>query len=261
MIFFFLFKAVTKECAKEKIVGIGFDATCSMVAIDKKNNPITVSITGENNQNIILWMDHRADEETKRINATNHELLKYVGGRVSLEMEIPKVMWLKSNLYDKCWSKLGKLFDLPDYLTFKCTGNDARSLCSIVCKCNYDGFNECWSKDFLQQLNLSDLCENEFEILGKNVTTPGATIGSGLNKQSAAELGLCIGTAVGGSMIDAHAGALCLLGCNADGVSDDVSSKMALICGTSSCHMSVEKELIFTNGKRELFFLLHYLQF
>lgn len=46
----------------------------------------------------------------------------------------------------------------------------------------------------------------------------------------------------------AHAGAVGMLGCHAEGISADISSKMAVICGTSSCHMSVEKELIWANG-------------
>lgn len=236
-------------CPVEKIAGIGFDATCSLVAVDKDDKPLTVSTTGDNNQNIILWMDHRASEEAARINDTKHELLKCVGGKVSLEMEIPKVMWLKSHLNKECWSKLGKLFDLPDYLTWRCTGDDTRSLCSIVCKWNFDGFNHSWSRDFFEKIDLKDLCEDDFAILGKNVTTPGATIGKGLNEQAARELGLKVGTPVAGSMIDAHAGALSLFGCHAEGIEDDVSSKMALICGTSSCHMSVEKNLVWANGK------------
>lgn len=219
------------------------------MALDKKNQPLTVSTTGENQQNIILWMDHRAAKEASQINATKHELLKCVGGKVSLEMEIPKVMWLKSNLKETCWSKLGKLFDLPDFLTYKCTGDDTRSLCSLCCKWNYDGFNLTWSRDFFEKLDLGDLCANDFEMLGKQVTTPGAAVGEGLNEQAARELGLKIGTPVAGSMIDAHAGALCLLGCHADGIDENISSKMALICGTSSCHMSVEKELVWADGE------------
>ncbi|XP_031633849.1 FGGY carbohydrate kinase domain-containing protein [Contarinia nasturtii] len=239
---------VTRNYPKEKVSGIGFDATCSLVALDKNDKPLSVSTTGDNNQNIILWMDHRAEKEADQINATKHELLKCVGGKVSLEMEIPKVMWLKSNLNEKCWSKLGKLFDLPDFLTWKCTGDDTRSLCSIVCKWNYDGFNQTWSRDFFKTLGIEELCANDFAILGRNVTTPGATIGNGLNEAAARDLGLNVGTPVAGSMIDAHAGALCLLGCHADGIDEAISSKMALICGTSSCHMSVQKELIWPSG-------------
>ena len=42
-----------------------------------------------------MWMDHRASKEADIINATKHDVLKYVGGAISLEMEPPKLMWLK----------------------------------------------------------------------------------------------------------------------------------------------------------------------
>lgn len=240
---------MTSGYDKEKIAGIGFDATCSLVALDKQNCPLTVSTTDENDQNIILWMDHRAINEANRINETKHELLKCVGGKVSLEMEIPKVMWLKSNFPASWWSKVGKLMDLPDFLTFKCTGDDTRSICSIVCKWNYDGFNGTWSADFFKQIGLDEvLCTDSFGIIGKKVATPGAAIGAGLNETAAKQLNLLVGTPVAGSMIDAHAGALSMLGCHANGINAEISSKMAVICGTSSCHMSVEKELIWANG-------------
>lgn len=245
----FPLQTVTSGYDKEKIAGIGFDATCSLVALDKQNCPLTVSTTDENDQNIILWMDHRAINEANRINETKHELLKCVGGKVSLEMEIPKVMWLKSNFPASWWSKVGKLMDLPDFLTFKCTGDDTRSICSIVCKWNYDGFNGTWSADFFKQIGLDEvLCTDSFGIIGKKVATPGAAIGAGLNETAAKQLNLLVGTPVAGSMIDAHAGALSMLGCHANGINAEISSKMAVICGTSSCHMSVEKELIWANG-------------
>lgn len=122
-------------------------------------------------------MDHRAYKEAEEINATNHQLLLYVGGKVSLEMEIPKLLWLKRNLAELCWSKVGKLFDLPDFLTWKCTGDDTRSLCSVVCKWNYDAFNECWSSDYFEKIGLEDLSQNNFEVLGSQVQEPGATVG------------------------------------------------------------------------------------
>ena len=40
-------------------------------------------------------MDHRASKQAERINATQHEVLKYVGGKISLEMQTPKLLWLK----------------------------------------------------------------------------------------------------------------------------------------------------------------------
>lgn len=40
-------QTVTQGYPKYEIAGMGFDATCSMVAIDTENNPLTVSTTGE----------------------------------------------------------------------------------------------------------------------------------------------------------------------------------------------------------------------
>ena len=42
-----------------------------------------------------MWMDHRAKVEADAINATHHEVLKYTGNAISVEMEPPKLMWLK----------------------------------------------------------------------------------------------------------------------------------------------------------------------
>lgn len=111
---------------RNKIAGIGFCATCSLVAISKSGQPLTVSTTNESQQNIILWMDHRASTETRTINSTKHELLKYVGGEVSLEMQCPKLLWLKNNMPTDWWKSVGYFFDLPDFLTWKCTDNDSR---------------------------------------------------------------------------------------------------------------------------------------
>lgn len=193
-------------------------------------------------------MDHRASEEAALINDTKHKILDYVGGKVSLEMETPKMLWLKKHLNETCWSKIGKLFDLPDFLTWKCTGNDTRSLCSTVCKWNYDGLNNCWPEDFFSQIGLEDLRTNNFEVIGRSVCVPGTTVGNGLTESAANDLGLLPGTPVSTSMIDAHAGALCLFGCHADGIEESLTSKMALIAGTSSCHMSVEKKLVWAKG-------------
>src|SRR5690625_5143852 len=53
--------AVKQAGAKPgNIKGIGFDATCSLVLLDKQNRPLTVSPGGEDQQNVIVWMDQRA---------------------------------------------------------------------------------------------------------------------------------------------------------------------------------------------------------
>ena len=81
-----------------QIVGIGFDATCSLVVLDEGDEPLTVSPTGESDWNVIVWMDHRALAETDALNASGADVLKYVGGKLSPEMELPKLLWLKKKL-------------------------------------------------------------------------------------------------------------------------------------------------------------------
>ncbi|XBY06347.1 FGGY family carbohydrate kinase [Escherichia coli] len=68
-------------CA-QSVAGIGFDATCSLVVLDKKTVIHCLSARKEmQSKNIIVWMDHRATEQAERINATHHPVLNYVGGK------------------------------------------------------------------------------------------------------------------------------------------------------------------------------------
>lgn len=80
------------------IKGIGFDATCSLVVVGDDGEPLPVGRSGDSDRNIIVWMDHRALDQTRRINAGHHPVLDYVGGVISPEMETPKLLWLKENL-------------------------------------------------------------------------------------------------------------------------------------------------------------------
>jgi D-ribulokinase len=90
-------------------------------------------IKGEQQQNVILWMDHRAKKEADFINTTNHRVLNYVGGKISLEMETPKILWLKNNLpKNTFWQKVGRFFDLPDFLTWKATNAVSRLVYIIM---------------------------------------------------------------------------------------------------------------------------------
>src|SRR5688572_27140335 len=47
----------------DAIGGIGFDATCSLVVLDENDRPVTVSPTGDDTWDVIVWMDHRAVEQ------------------------------------------------------------------------------------------------------------------------------------------------------------------------------------------------------
>src|ERR1700759_1534687 len=77
----------------DAIRGIGFDATCSLVALASDGAPVRVSGSGDGQRNVIVWMDHRAIAEARSINDTQDEVLRYVGGSISPEMEMPKLLW------------------------------------------------------------------------------------------------------------------------------------------------------------------------
>ncbi|XKL62943.1 hypothetical protein PGB90_005307 [Kerria lacca] len=231
-------KKIISRVSPASIKGIGFDATCSLAVFDIKGKPVSVNKKDIDDQNIILWMDHRAKKEADDINQTKHQILKYVGGHVSLEMVIPKVLWLKRN-HSRCWKKAHHYFLLNDFLTWKCTGEEYRSLCSVVCKFNYEALptgSSGWNKEFFEIIDLIELSEDNWKKIGSNVINPGTLCGK-LTLQAAEEFGLLPGTPVAASLIDAHAGSLGVVGCIAENISPQFHKRLALICGTSTCHM------------------------
>ena len=228
------------EIDPAQVVGIGFDATCSLVVLDKDDKPLTVSEGGDPARNVIVWMDHRALAETEKINRGGYDVLRYVGGGLSPEMEVPKLCWLKTHL-PETWNRAGKFLDLADFLTYRCTQRDVRSLCTNVCKWTYLGKEGRWDAEFLAQVGLGDLLDDG--RVGTDIRSMGEPIGP-LTEGAAAHLGLTIGTVVGVGIIDAHAGGLGVLGA----ANDDWNSALALIGGTSSCHMAVSKEPRFIPG-------------
>lgn len=99
-------------------------------------------------------------DQANRINATKHEVLKYVGGTISPEMETPKLLWLKEN-HPTCWNQTKKFFDLPDYLTFRASGVDLRSLCTVVCKWTFQG--NFFQKEKKIEINFCFFCFLKFD--------------------------------------------------------------------------------------------------
>lgn len=231
-----------------QVKGLGFDATCSLVVLDKEGKPLTVSPSGRTEQNIIVWMDHRAIAQAERINATKHRVLDFVGGIISPEMQTPKLLWLKQHM-PTTWANAGYLFDLPDFLTWRATQDATRSLCSTVCKWTYLGQEQRWDKSYFQQIGLEDVLEHDAAKIGSDVKMMGEPLGHGLTQRAAGEMGLIAGTAVSVSIIDAHAGTLGTLG--ATGVSGEVADfnrRVALIGGTSTGHMAMSRTARFIGG-------------
>ncbi|KAH6835386.1 FGGY family of carbohydrate kinase [Perilla frutescens var. hirtella] len=252
----------------DQVVSVGFAATCSLVAIDCDGEPVTVSSTGDSRRNVIMWMDHRAVKQADRINSSKSPVLEYCGGAVSPEMQTPKLLWVKENLKES-WTMTFRWMDLSDWLSYRATGDDTRSLCTTVCKWTYLGhahmqqINEIdsrdmealgWDDDFWEEIGLGDLVDSHHSKIGRSVAFPGHALGCGLTPDAAKELGLLAGTPVGTSLIDAHAGGVGVLESvpvEPESIEDDeeaICHRMVLVCGTSNCHMAISKTKLFIPG-------------
>jgi FGGY-family pentulose kinase len=225
--------------AAAEVRGISFDATCSTVCLAADGRPVSVSTTGEERWDTIVWLDHRAVAEAEECTATGHRVLDYVGGVMSPEMATPKLMWLKRRM-PASWQRLGLLFDLADFLTWKASGNCARSECTVTCKWTYLAHEQPgWQPDFFAQVGLADLPERG--RLPERATPIGTDLGP-LTADAAAHLGLTTACRVAAGLIDAHAGALGVLGGVAKAGAAALDRCVALIAGTSSCHMALSAE-------------------
>ncbi|XP_055335255.1 FGGY carbohydrate kinase domain-containing protein-like [Paramacrobiotus metropolitanus] len=274
-------RSVTSKVDAHLVKGIGFDATCSLVVVDSNAGkpisviPTDVSATGfagnlepnsernlsqtrEHAFDIIMWQDHRAKSETDFINEAlqDHIALKFVGGKVSVEMELPKILWIKKYL-PNVYQSAEKFMDLCDFLTWKATNSDYRSVCSVVCKWLYQinpeqPTQQQWDPSIFTQIGLEDLCQNNFEKIGINVRNPGERVGNGLSKRAANEMNLPENTPVAVGIIDAHAGALALSFCSSPTYTGSENhtplSRLSLICGTSTCFMISSDRPLFVPG-------------
>lgn len=264
--------AVKAACSKANVAptevqSLGFAATCSLVAVDSDSSPVSVSRSGDSRRNVIVWMDHRAVDQAERINTSKSPVLEYCGGAVSPEMQPPKLLWVKENLQES-WSMVFRWMDLSDWLSYRATGDDTRSLCTTVCKWTYLGhahmqyvndtdsrdMEACgWDDEFWEEIGLGDLVEGHHAKLGRSVAFPGHPLGSGLAPTAAKELGLVPGIPVGTSLIDAHAGGVGVIESLPPSETEEndkeaICNRMVLVCGTSTCHMAVSRSKLFIPG-------------
>ena len=226
----------------ETVAGIGFDATCSLVVLGEGGAPLPVGPSEDPTRDIIVWMDHRAVAEAERINATGHDVLRYVGGVISPEMETPKLLWLQENR-PETFAAAWQFFDLADFLTWRATDSLARSVCTLTCKWTYLAHEKRWDGGYFHAIGLGVLADEGFARIGTEVVEPGTPLGRGLTARAANELGLAPGTPVGAGLIDAHAG-----GIGTVGAMGDPTEGLAYVFGTSSCTMTTTREPVFVPG-------------
>lgn len=224
--------------AADTVLGIGFDATCSLVVRDGNGKPISVSASETSGVDTILWMDHRAIVETDACNAIPDPVLDRFGGRLSVEMQIPKLLWLKTHRPD-IWAASGLIFDLCDYLTWRATGSTKRSHSALASKWGYtpeapgepplDYYRKIGLGDVMERAGLPWLSEPPAQAIGR------------LSAGAAGELGLDQHCLVAPGLIDAYAGTLGLFAAGAR-PRTPLSTEAALIAGTSSCIVRLSQE-------------------
>jgi len=244
-------RAVREAVAKadvhpSSIVGIAFDAPCSLVAVDASLSPLTVSPGGDPEHNVIACTDNRAIEQIRRINATHHPMLKYVAGNLSSQTAPPRLLWLKEN-QPQTWRRAARFLDLHDYLLHQATGADIRSLGAATCKWAYDAKNGRWDPTFHGKLGLEELLARD--KVGSHFA-PVGTIVAELSTPAAHHLGLTTATKVAMGTIDTYATGVGLIGMDFTSPPTPAALErvLALIAGSSSFHLAVSRSPHFVKG-------------
>ena len=137
-------------------------------------------------------------------------------------METPKLLWLKEHLPAR-WQRAARFLDLPDFLSYRATGVDVRSLCTTVCKWTYLGHERRrgWDDELLPRDRARRSRRRGLRAHRHARAADGRARRRAHATTAAEELGLAPGTPVGVSIIDAHAGGLGLLGAPLDGAAPD----------------------------------------
>lgn len=209
------------------ICALGVDGTsCTPVFLDKNGEPVRPAI---------LWMDVRAHEEARFIDATKHRMLKYTGfAGVSPEWFPCKVMWVKK--YEpEVYKATSCLFEHTDWLAYKLTGVQSLNLNTVTIRWFYDITQGGFQKDFLELLGLSDVLQK----IPKVVLRPGEMVG-GLKEDIAKEVGLKAGIPVAAGAADAYVAAI--------GVNALETGRFALITGSSHLHIGIVNEEVHIPG-------------
>lgn len=217
--------------AREAIAAIGFDATCSLVVRGAQGEQLPVSASGQPGFDTLVWLDHRAMAEADELTASDHRLVAYAGGRISPEMALPKLMWLKRHLPD-IWKRAAGIYDLADYMTMRASGSSRRSISTLTSKWTFLSHEaEGWQQDFLALAGLDEIAERSG--IGAPPLRVGQAIGA-LTAEAAVALDLDRSCVVAPGLIDAYAGAIGLLADRA-GDGEHLERQVALVAGTSSC--------------------------
>ncbi len=200
-----------------EVAGVSVDGTaCTVVVSDEDGIPMRPAI---------LWMDQRAHAEAEEVTATEDPVLKYAGGPESPEWMIPKAMWLKRH-EPHIYEQAAVISEGTDWLMYRLCGEWSASLNAATCKWNYATPEGGWPDRLLQRLDMTELRDRWPD----RVLPMGAKAGE-ISLRAAEEIGLAPGTPVAQGGIDAYAAMF--------GLNVVEPGRMALVMGSSTCHMAL----------------------
>ena len=160
----------------DAIVGIGFDATCSLVALDASDRPVSVSRRRRRRA-----QRHRLDGSPRRRRRGRDQRDRAPRARLRRRRDLARDADAETALAEARTSAHvaahRALVRSADYLTWRATGSDDRSLCSTVCKWTYLGHERRWDPTYFDAIGLGDLTADSFRKIGSRVRVPGERLG------------------------------------------------------------------------------------
>ena len=150
----------------------------------------------------LLWMDCRAETESRETNTIDHPVMRFCGGGDAVEWLVPKAMWIKRN-NPELWDKADIICEAIDYINHALTGEWAGSLMNASCKWNYDSQADEFVPEIYERLGIASLIEK----LPQRIVPVGGVVAPMLPEMSAA-LGLENQPLIAQGGIDAHIGML-----------------------------------------------------
>ncbi|MBE3639896.1 FGGY family carbohydrate kinase, partial [Mangrovicoccus algicola] len=134
------------------VAGLGIGATCSLVLSTRDGAPLRLAAGGDT----FAWCDRRATAEAAELSAISHRVIALQGGRMSPEMHLAKLLWLRRRA-PGIWARLDRAEDLADHLLRRATGAPAASGCALAVKWPYLPGKGGWQQDFLADAGLEGL--------------------------------------------------------------------------------------------------------
>ena len=205
---------LSDEKYRDTVKGICVDATSlTLVCVDENGTVLAdlPEFKGREQAQIKLWKRHTAESQAQEALSLAKEMdeqfIKRTGGTISSEWTIPKILEIRDE--DKeVYGKIDLAFDLCDFLTYKLTGLNKRSVGAMSYKSSYFldiGFP---SDSYLNSLR-QGFAEEYKKFLRGDVISYGEKAGY-LKEDLCEKYGLNRDTVVASGVIDGHTSLIAL---------------------------------------------------